>query len=129
MHVPQMFCDNPWGYGVGNAMRVMRQSYGFTSYEDVVHNVFMQWTLDEGFIGGLWYIGLGLAFLYRQWKRRPRFFASPFDGYFAAYFALSLVQFHGGEALMIFVLGVFLLQTQGERCISLPPRQRNVGTS
>lgn len=115
-HVPQMFLENPLGYGVGNAMRVMKQSYGFVGFEDVVHNVFLQWLLDEGVIGGLWYIGLGLAFLRRQWKRRPRFFASPFDGYFAAYFVLSLVQFHGGEALMIYVLGIFLLQIRpGEK--------------
>ncbi len=113
--VPQVFADNPGGYGVGNAMRVMRQSYGFTGYEDVVHNVFLQWLLDEGFIGGAWYIGLGLAFLRRQWQRRPRFFAAPFDGYFAVWFVLSLVEFHGGEALMIFVLGVYLLQMASEQ--------------
>lgn len=51
--VPQMVKDNPFGYGVGNAMRVMKQSYGFTSYEDVIHNVFLQWTVDEGILGGL----------------------------------------------------------------------------
>lgn len=115
---PQMFRDNPLGYGVGNAMRVMKSSYGFTSYEDVVHNVFLQWLLDEGILGGLAYLGLLVAFLYRQWKNRPHWFASPFDGYFLAYFVLSLVQFHGGEALMIFVLGIYLIQIDA-RCIRI----------
>lgn len=115
---PQMFRDNPFGYGVGNAMRVMKASYGFTSYEDVVHNVFLQWLLDEGILGGLAYLGLLAAFLCRQWKNRPHWFASPFDGYFLAYFVLSLVQFHGGEALMIFVLGVYLIQTDA-RCVRI----------
>lgn len=118
INVPKMVKANPFGYGVGNAMRVMKSQYGFSSYEDVVHNVFFQWLLDEGILGGMAYLGLFAAFLYRQWKMRPRLFQSPFDGYFLTYFILSMVQFHGGEALMIFVLGVYLLQ-QNARCICL----------
>lgn len=105
---PRMFRDNPFGCGVGNTMRVMRTNYGFTSGEDVIHNVFFQWSLDEGFIGGIWFLGLLAAFLYGQWKKRLRCFADPFAGYFLTYFVLSLVQFHGAEALMIFVLGAWM---------------------
>ena len=111
VNVPQMVKDNPFGYGVGNAMRVMKAQYGFSSYEDVVHSVFFQWLLDEGILGGAAYLGLLATFLRRQWKNRPCWFQSPFDGYFITYFVLSLVQFHGGEALMIFVLGCFLTST------------------
>lgn len=107
---PQMFRDNPWGYGVGNALRVMKQSYGFTSYEDVIHNVFLQLLLDEGFLGGIWYIGLAAAFLYSQ---RKNLFLSPFAAYFLTYLILSAVQFHGGEALMQFTLAVFLAERNG----------------
>lgn len=114
--VPQMFRDNPFGYGVGNAMRVMRSRYGFTGFEDIAHNVFMQWLVDEGFIGGLWYIGLAAALFMQQWKNRPRFFEDPFAAYFGVYIILSLVQFHGGEALMIFLLGIYLMQCNA-RCI------------
>ncbi len=104
---PQMLRDNPLGFGVGNALRVMRQSYGFTSYEDVMHNVFMQLALDEGILGGLWFLGLCAAFLYGQRKER---FRSPFAAYLLTYLILSVVQFHGGEALMQFTLAVFLLE-------------------
>lgn len=114
---PRMFRDNPFGYGVGNTMRVMRTDYGSTSGEDVIHNVFFQWSLDEGFIGGIWFLGLLAAFLYGQWKKWPRCFEDPFAGYFLTYFVLSLVQFHGAEALMIFVLGAWMsTEKQGIVC-------------
>jgi O-antigen ligase len=108
--VPQMVRDNPFGYGAGNAMRVMRTEYGFTGGEDIVHNVFLQLLVDEGILGGVWYLALVAAFLWAQWKRRPRCFADPLGGYLLAYVLLSLVQFHGGEALMLFTLGVFWAQ-------------------
>jgi O-antigen ligase len=76
----------------------------------VVHNVFLQLLVDEGIVGGVWYLALVAAFLWMQWKRRPRCFASPFSGYLLAYIMLSLVQFHGGEALMLFTLGIFWAQ-------------------
>lgn len=107
--VPQMVKANPFGYGVGNAVRIMRMDYGFLGSEDVIHNVFFQWLVDEGILGGAAYLGLLAAFLYRQWKNRPYIFQSPFDGFFAAWFVLAFVQFHGAEALMIYVLGCFLL--------------------
>lgn len=107
---PRMFWDNPFGYGVGNALRVMRLNYGFTGYEDVMHNVFLQLTLDEGFVGGIWFGGLVICFLYGQ--RRERF-RSPYAGYFLTYLILAMVQFHGGEALMQFTLAVFLAERNG----------------
>lgn len=113
---PEVFRANPWGYGVGNAMRVMKSSYGFTSFEDIMHNVFLQWSLDEGIVGGLWYIGLVLVLFVSQWKCRPRFFEDPFAAYFLTYIVLSLVQFHGAEALMIYVLGIYLIQLRAH-CI------------
>lgn len=108
--VPWMMRENPWGYGVGNAVRVMRSDFGFTGTEDVVHNVLMQWSLDEGILGGLWYLGLVAALFISQWKKRPACFADPFAAYLLGYLVLSLVQFHGGEALMIYVLGIALMQ-------------------
>ena len=104
-NVPAMFRDNPFGYGCGNAMRVMKASYGFTSYEDNMHNVFLQFLLDEGFVGLLWFMGLVAAFLLREGKTG---FRHPLAGYFVGYLLLSLVQFHGGEVQMQFVLAVYL---------------------
>lgn len=119
MKVPQMVIDNPFGYGVGNAMRVMRTQYDFQSYEDIVHNVLMQWTVDEGVIGGLWYMLLVVLLLFRQWKKRPHFFEDRQDAFLGIYIVLSLVQFHGGEALMIYVLGTFFLAHE-TKYISIP---------
>lgn len=101
-----MFKAHPFGVGVGNAIPVMRSEFGFASYEDVVHNVLFQWLLDEGFIGALWFVGLIAAFLYSQRKQK---FRTPLPAYLGAYLVLSTVQFHGGEALMVFVLGVYLI--------------------
>lgn len=111
--VPQMFLDEPFGYGVGNSMRVMKSKYGFQGYEGVVHNVFLQWLLDEGFLGGLWYLGLVFALVVSQLKRPDGFFADPLAAYLFVYVVLSLVQFHGGEALMLFVLGIYLSCKKG----------------
>lgn len=106
---PRMFCDNPFGYGVGNALRVMRLDYGFTGYEDIMHNVFLQLALDEGFVGCLWFSGLVICFLYGQ---RKEWFRSPYAVYFLTYLILAMVQFHGGEALMQFTMAVLLLDRE-----------------
>lgn len=104
--VPDAFLARPMGYGVGNAVRVLRAEYGFSSYEDVMHNVFMQFALDEGVIGILWFVAMVVLFLFSQWKLRPRFFEKPIAAYFMTYLVLSLVQFHGGEALMHFTMAI-----------------------
>ena len=104
-NAPQMFADNPFGYGCGNAMRVMKSDYGYASYEDNMHNVLLQFLLDEGFIGVLWFVGLCAAF---YWKEGREGFRHPLAGYFFAYLVLSLVEFHGAEAQMQYVLGVYL---------------------
>jgi O-antigen ligase len=113
-NIPLMFKDNPLGYGVGNTMKVMKKSYGFESFEDVVHNVFFQWTIDEGVIGGVWFVFLVALFLLRQWGHRPYVFASPFEGYFLCYILLSVFQFHGAESLMVYVLGIYIIHN-GEK--------------
>ncbi|MBR2923699.1 MAG: O-antigen ligase family protein [Clostridia bacterium] len=110
--VPPAIAERPVGYGVGNAIRVFRMYYGFDSYEDVMHNVFLQLLMDEGVIGAVWFVGMCIAFFVSQFKQRPRFFAAPIAGYFLTYLVLSLVQFHGGEALMQFVLAISLVQPQ-----------------
>lgn len=115
--VPIMVKDNPFGYGVGNAMRVMRSNYGFSSNEDVVHNVFLQLLVDEGFIGGLWFLGMAAFFLYSQRQTR---FKDAIPTYLLVYLILSLIQFHGGEALMIFVLGIYLVSQNQYINLSLP---------
>ncbi len=108
-----MFQDNPFGYGCGNAMSVMKANYGFTSYEGVTHNVFTQFLLDEGFLGGLWFLGLSIAFIIKEAKMK---FQHPLAMYFLSYLVLSLVQFHGGEGQMQFVLGVYIsVRILGER--------------
>lgn len=103
---PEMFSDNPLGYGVGNALRVMRAEYGYTKFEDVMHNVFLQLTLDEGIVGAVWFVGIVILFLASQWKLRPRLLEKPIAVFFFTYLILSLVQFHGGEALMHFTMAV-----------------------
>lgn len=106
--VPKMIRNNCMGYGVGNAMRIMRTTYGFAGTEDVVHNVLMQWTVDEGILGGVWFLVLVFGFF---WSQRKKLFSSPFAGYLLTYIVLSIVQFHGAEALMLYVVGVYILQS------------------
>ena len=103
---PEAFLNNPFGYGVGNALRILKSQYGFTSYEDVMHNVFLQFALDEGIVGIAWFAGIVVLFAISQWKLRPRILEKPIAAYFFTYLVLSLVQFHGGEALMHFTMAI-----------------------
>ena len=109
-NVMPMFKAHPFGVGVGNAIPVMRSEFGFTGYEDVVHNVFFQWLLDEGLIGAIWFIGLTALLLYSQRNRQTGWMRPPQAAFLLAYLLLSMVQFHGGEALMI--LYAWLLSAQ-----------------
>ncbi len=108
-----MFKAHPFGVGAGNALPVMRSEFGFSSYEDVMHNVFFQWLLDGGLIGALWFVALAVLLFYSQRSRKTGWFREPLAAYLLVYLVLSLVQFHGGEALMIFTLGCFLV-SQGK---------------
>lgn len=71
-----------------------------------MHNVFLQLTLDEGIVGAVWFVGIVILFLASQWKLRPRLLEKPIAVFFFTYLILSLVQFHGGEALMHFTMAV-----------------------
>lgn len=117
-----MFQAHPFGVGVGNAMRVMRLEYGFTGYEDVVHNVLFQMLLDEGVIGALWFLGLAGALVYSQMKRGGGRFRQPLAAYLLGYLLLSTVQFHGGEALMIVAWGCYLVREGGGVLLRFPGR-------
>ena len=112
-NVLPMFKAHPFGVGVGNAIPVMRAEFGFSRYEDIMHNVFFQWLLDEGIIGGLWFLALAVLLLVSQKDRATGWFRQPTAAFLLGYLVLSMVQFHGGEALMIFTLGCFLL-TRGQ---------------
>lgn len=123
-NVGSMFTAHPFGVGVGNAVPVLRAEFGFASYEDVMHNVFFQLLLDEGFIGALWFLALVAAFLFSQRDRHTGWFRQPLAAYLLGYLLLSLVQFHGGEALMIFVLGCYLFQQDKVVEVRWPWRKR-----
>ena len=65
--------------------------------------------LDEGVIGGLWFLALAVLLFVSQKNRATGWFRQPTAAFLLGYLVLSTVQFHGGEALMIFTLGCFLL--------------------
>ena len=71
-----------------------------------MHNVFLQFALDEGIVGIVWFIAMVVLFAVSQWKLRPHFLEKPIAVYFFIYLVLSLVQFNGGEALMHFTMAV-----------------------
>ncbi len=121
-NVPQMFLNHPFGVGAGNAIPVMRVEHGFNRYEDVMHNTFLQLLMDEGFIGAIWFLCLVVGLFINQ---RKKWFRSPLAAYLLVYLVLSLVQFHGGEALMIFVLGCFLLSEDKMQYFCLPWKKRD----
>lgn len=97
--------NNPLGYGIGNSIKAIELVSGLSFGEDNVHNLFLQMTLDLGFIGILYYLIL-MFFLVK--KSIKHFFSDPFVAFLASYFFLSIFQFRGGDSLMFIVLGIYL---------------------
>jgi O-antigen ligase len=104
-HVIPMIMNNPLGYGAGNAIKAISAYAGITIYESNMHNIFMQYLVDEGIVGFFSLFILVIGFIKNEIKSRLR---SPFAAALTIYLVLSLFQFRGCEALLFFILSFYL---------------------
>lgn len=104
VHVDDIIRKYPFGVGIGNSIRALRKVSGIEFGEDNLHNLYMQMVVDLGFIGGLYYIGLVIDFLYKNRKRLKE----PIVFVLVMYIVACLVQFRGAEAIIYFILAVYL---------------------
>lgn len=106
------FLKNPFGYGVGNGMQIIKDNTKMWFGEDNVHNIYFQMLLDTGFIGLGYFIYLIISFIK---KNRKILLKVAFVVFFVFYFIIGFIQFKGAEIFVYYVLGVYLIiSKQGE---------------
>lgn len=96
---------NPFGFGLGNAIKGINMVSTKIITEGNVHNLFFQMLVDTGILGGIFYL---LFVIYFFIKHIKNFFSNKYVAFLSVYFILGLLQFAGGDAIMFYVLGIFL---------------------
>lgn len=98
--------DNIWGYGLGNATLGIELHSGIEQSANNTHNLFLQYLLDGGIIALVGYIAMLIILLKEICKNS---LTNPFLAFMAMYVVLGVIQFRGGDSIMFFFLGVYLL--------------------
>lgn len=97
----QAFLNTPWGVGPGNGV-LAAQAFSLVRLpEDNLHNVFLQWSVEFGVLGGVMYVLL--VFRVLVFLKQTRF-RDPIGAVLALYLVGSLLQFRGAEPLLWFFL-------------------------
>jgi O-antigen ligase len=100
-----MLVDNPFGYGLGNAIKLLFENLGRRLPENNFHNIYLQIALDSGVIALLAYLAIPVRVLLEYARRPARIWPLPL--FFAGYWVISMVEFTGYEALFWFLLGFY----------------------
>lgn len=96
-----------YGVGAGNAILAIEQTSGVSFIEGNVHNYFAQVFLDFGSIGFVIYILLLVSFIKGIFAKKS---ISSIDASLLCILIASCFQFRGGDVLMGFMIGLFLIQ-------------------
>lgn len=108
-YVLQTSAQYPMGCGVGNCMKALTAVSNETYVDGNLHNVYLQNLIDQGWIGGIFYIGLVLRFF---WRKKEECFSNPFVAALFSYCVISLVQFRGADTLILLLLGIELAKSK-----------------
>ncbi len=99
--------NNPLGYGVGNGTNAIEIVSNMDFSENNLHNFIFQMLLDVGVFGLIFYILIIAVF---SFKNIRFLFKDPIITFLFTYIGLSLVQFRGGESIMFYMLGIYLIK-------------------
>ncbi len=104
-----------WGYGSGNAMKAVQaienmQAVPTLYTENNVHNLYLQVLLDGGIIGLAIFVFMCVRLVANNIKSLAK---NPYAAFLLLYCAIALLQFKGADAPMVFVLGMYLVQDEG----------------
>ena len=99
------FLDSPFGVGLGNGMQQLEKVSGVSFPDGNMHNLIFQMLVETGVVGLILYLNVVFKFIKAEYKN---FFCNPCIAYIISYLILSLIQFRGGDALLFFVIGVYL---------------------
>ena len=93
------------GYGPGNAVYALEQFYNYSFIEDNLHNIYLQNLLDFGIFGLFFFLIVVFAISITNLKQR---FKNMFGVWLLLFFIAGLIQFRGANALMYFMLGLYI---------------------
>ena len=105
----KLIWTNPLGVGIGNSIKALERLTGVDYSEGNFHNVYMQMFIDLGWLGGLAYLSIVIGFIIKQFKNLIN---NPLVAMLYVYVIESLIQFKGGDSIIFFVLGAFLVSSQ-----------------
>ena len=105
----ELIRTNPLGVGIGNSIKALERLTGVDYSEGNFHNVYMQMFIDLGWLGGLAYLSIVIGFVIKQFKN---LFNNPLVAMLYVYAIVSLVQFKGGDSIIFYVLGAFLVSNK-----------------
>lgn len=95
--------EHPWGHGAGNAIVAAENAAGMLLPEDNVHNLLLQWSLDFGILGGLFWVLLLFGVIVGLIRTNLR---SPIHAALLLFMIASTLQFRGPEPIFWFLLGL-----------------------
>ena len=103
----------PFGVGAGNSMQAVKIVTGYGSGGSNLHNIFIAYAVDEGFVAGSLFLLCGVLWvLKRELKIR---FQDPFGAYMLIYFAQGLFQSRGFDVFGAASLGFYFISRRRDR--------------
>ena len=97
---------NPFGYGLGNAVKSIISISGVPFRESNVHNMFFQMALDTGVLGFLVYLWINIKFLFDE---RKKIIQNSIISFISIYIILSFIEFRGADFLLYVMISIYLL--------------------
>lgn len=97
---------NPFGYGLGNAVKSIISISGIQFRESNVHNMFFQMALDTGVLGFLIYLWINLKFIFDE---RKNIIKNSVVSFITIYIALSFIEFRGADFLLYVMISIYIL--------------------
>lgn len=105
MHCLSVFYMHPLGVGAGNAMKAISQAAGRSFSESNVHNIYLQYLLDEGIVGFLFIVGSLLNILYSAMKDKRNVWCI----FLLIYLIQGLVQTRGFEPWAVCIVPLYFI--------------------
>lgn len=115
-YVFRAFFRNPFGYGLGNSIKAINTVATTYIGEGNIHNLYFQMLLDAGILGLSWYLIIIVRFVQKELHNIRK---NPVVMFIITYFVLGLVQFRGGDALMFFFVGIYIIERKQEKVLEM----------
>lgn len=97
------FKNNPLGYGTGNNIKAIELVSGLSFTDGNLHNLYLQFLVDNGLFGFIIIVYLFFAFLFKN-IRKEGIFCCPI----ILYLLMGFLQFRGGDAIMALMFAVYI---------------------